>query len=147
MGQEFFQRLLYRMQLEHVTNNHSTGRRIGIIANRYRQKWNVYLKQSHLYVGGGTSISLAMRYWLSPIGLRNSSNKSSPGVMGSSFFIIGPPELLFPYQNGGSKTQYQAKIKSSQTFSTYWLGPTRTKIPGKARYLYGAPRDTSSARV
>lgn len=33
MGQELFQRLLNRMQLEHVTNNHSTGRK-----NRHNRK-------------------------------------------------------------------------------------------------------------
>src|SRR3569833_3323100 len=36
----------------------------------------------------GTSISLASRVWLIPMGTRNSSSRISPGGMGSSIFIF-----------------------------------------------------------
>jgi len=39
--------------------------------------------------GGGTRISLASRYWLIPKGLRNSSNRTSPGGTGGSFAACG----------------------------------------------------------
>jgi len=36
----------------------------------------------------GTPISFARRYWLIPMGFKNSSNKSSPGVTGLNLRII-----------------------------------------------------------
>ena len=36
----------------------------------------------------GTPISFASRYWLIPIGFRNSSVSISPGVTGLSFLLI-----------------------------------------------------------
>ena len=41
---------------------------------------------------GGTLISFAKRYWLIPMGFKNSSNKSSPGVIGLSLRIIIIPQ-------------------------------------------------------
>src|ERR1043166_5775817 len=44
---------------------------------------------------GGTLVSLARRYWLSPKGLRNSSSRMSPGWIGGSFLrgLASPAEV------------------------------------------------------
>ncbi len=40
----------------------------------------------------GTPISFARRYWLMPIGFRNSSSRSSPGVTGLSLRMLPLPQ-------------------------------------------------------
>jgi len=73
------------VRLERATNNRSTGRKTGkrksVSAVTARFPETISLLR-----WAGTPISFARRYWLIPIGLRNSSIRISPGVTGLSLF-------------------------------------------------------------
>src|SRR3954470_12434586 len=93
----------------------------------------------------GTPISLASRYCESPIGRRNSSSSSSPGVTGLSFAMASAPSVVVHDLNvfGAAGRPAEAHPKLVVLFQT----PCDLQLPRRGLGLRSAKEDSAKDAI